>query len=709
MTLRILKRLSAVVALMTVIPNPRVTATPLVKFAQQDVRLTIDVPSHTATITAKSVAEVQAGWSLFLLNGSTRIESFALAGRPTEFRAVPLRDTAELPAEMAFSSADIETETQPLLVLFKSNETGTSELSLTYTAEFYQDVTNVRFSSEKVGTEVTGTISEQGAYLSPDAFFYPRGEADLTEFTLTCDIPEAWESIGDGNCLSRTVQEGRKVQSWRNPFPSDGVTFYAAPVVVRSQWIDSIEVAGYFFIEDTGLINDYLKASVDYIRMYAELIGPYPFERFTVVENFFPTGYGMPAWTLLGQQVLRLPFIIRTSLGHEVLHNWWGNGVQVDYDRGNWCEAAAVYGADYRYKLMESPAAARDYRKDILKQYVSYVNEGNDFPLRQFQSRSSPNTRTIGYNKGMMIYGMIEQEIGSAAFFDAWKRVYEQYRGRQISWEEWIEAFEKSSNMPLKHVIPQWIDRTGAPILDVEIVSSVADAATNTRSINLRLFEKSGETYRLLVPLRFADGDSTFDTTVMIESPQAEIHMTIPVAMTELQVDPEYHLFRVLYPQEVEPVIAAILGAPQRRFVLYSTDENSRAMFAGFAANVSEDSVSIDQPAIFSDGNRSYFPVMLNPSELPPYLAEMVSVNDSDVVIGGNAYPHAEHTFVLTGQNWNGFDKYMVVMTEDLPSLPRIGQLIPHYGKYSYLIFKGPQNVGKGQWPVKESPLRKAL
>jgi hypothetical protein len=30
---------------------------------------------------------------------------------------------------------------------------------------------------------------------------------------------------------------------------------------------------------------------------------------------------------------------------------------------------------------------------------------------------------------------------------------------------------------------------------------------------------------------------------------------------------------------------------------------------------------------------------------------------------------------------------------------------IPHYGKYSYLVFKGPSNQVKQTWPVTSSPV----
>ena len=43
--------------------------------------------------------------------------------------------------------------------------------------------------------------------------------------------------------------------------------------------------------------------------------------------------------------------------------------------------------------------------------------------------------------------------------------------------------------------------------------------------------------------------------------------------------------------------------------------------------------------------------------------------------------------------------------------LGALARKLPHYGRYSYLIFTGPraENVLKGQWPVLDSPLERAL
>ncbi len=58
----------------------------------------------------------------------------------------------------------------------------------------------------------------------------------------------------------------------------------------------------------------------------------------------------MPTYTLLGQDIVRLPFIVETSLGHEILHQWFGNLVYIDYEKGNWAEGLTTYLADHLYE-----------------------------------------------------------------------------------------------------------------------------------------------------------------------------------------------------------------------------------------------------------------------------------------------------------------------------------------------------------------------
>ena len=47
-----------------------------------------------------------------------------------------------------------------------------------------------------------------------------------------------------------------------------------------------------------------MKASREYLSLYGDVLTPYAYDRFDIVENWFTTGFGMPEFTLLGKHVV---------------------------------------------------------------------------------------------------------------------------------------------------------------------------------------------------------------------------------------------------------------------------------------------------------------------------------------------------------------------------------------------------------------------
>ena len=168
---------------------------------------------------------------------------------------------------------------------------------------------------------------------------------------------------------------------------------------------------------DQALADRYLDATAQYIEMYRGLLGPYPYSKFALVENFWETGYGMPSFTLLGEQVIRFPFILTSSYPHELLHNWWGNSVFVDFAGGNWCEGLTAYLADHLFAEQRGQGA--EHRRAILQRVTSYVTPANDFPLSKFEGRYNAATEAVGYGKAAMVWNMLREKVGDARFVDA--------------------------------------------------------------------------------------------------------------------------------------------------------------------------------------------------------------------------------------------------------------------------------------------------
>ena len=113
-----------------------------------------------------------------------------------------------------------------------------------------------------------------------------------------------------------------------------------------------------------------------YIDFYSKLLGGYPYSKFALVENPEQIGYGMPSFTLMGSRIIRFPFILHSSFPHEILHNWWGNGVFADSTSGNWSEGLTAYLADHL--LLELKGKGAQYRFQEMLKYLSYVNNANE-------------------------------------------------------------------------------------------------------------------------------------------------------------------------------------------------------------------------------------------------------------------------------------------------------------------------------------------
>ena len=267
--------------------------------------------------------------------------------------------------------------------------------------------------------DTTGLIGAEGVYMAGSTVWHPRFGPELITFDVTAAAPASWHVISQGNGTSRGA-DGKA--HWNSGGPMDEIYVVGGPLHQFKDSAGAIETLVYLHERDASLAGKYLAATAQYIEMYRSLIGPYPYGKFALVENFWETGYGMPTFTLLGPQVIRFPFIINSSYPHEILHNWWGNSVFVDYGAGNWCEGLTAYLADHL--IQEQRGAAAEYRRATLQKYRDYVRTGRDFPLAEFRERSSAATEAVGYGKALMGYHTLRRAIGDEAFRQTFARFY---------------------------------------------------------------------------------------------------------------------------------------------------------------------------------------------------------------------------------------------------------------------------------------------
>jgi hypothetical protein len=560
--------------------------------------------------------------------------------------------------------------------------------------------------------ETEGILGPEGVYLSGSGFWYPSFNRDLVTFTLDVDEPPGWHVVSQGHGASR---DGQGRARWDSGGPMDEIYLVGGPLHVFRDAAGAVETLVYLHEADEALASKYLAATGQYLEMYRQLIGPYPYRKFALVENFWETGYGMPTFTLLGREIIRFPFIITSSYPHEILHNWWGNSVFVDYERGNWCEGLTAYMADHL--IQEQRGAGDEYRRSTLQKYRDYVKEGRDFPLTAFRSRESASTEAVGYGKALMAFHMLRLAVGDDAFRRALARFYRDFRGRRASFADIERAFAAETGRDFSRFFQEWTGRAGAPVLSVEVTGVRAEPPPGGFTVGATLRQvQGGDPFVVDVPVILQTAAGTVRRVVHLEAAAQPFTVTSSDAPLALHVDPWFDVFRKLDPRETPPSVGQIFGESRVLAVLPSAAPAAelaawRDLLRGWASDshhldTALDSEVADLPrdrAVWIVGSSNRWASRLFRSGGGLVLSE------AGVEVDGERVPFSGHTLVLTARHPANVEKAVGWIAADpVAALPGLGRKLPHYGKYSYLGFEGaePVNVLKGQWQESDSPLR---
>ncbi|MDH3360160.1 MAG: hypothetical protein OEL55_04745, partial [Desulfobulbaceae bacterium] len=142
-------------------------------------------------------------------------------------------------------------------------------------------------------------IGKQGITLT--GFWHPR-LATPSHFQLEADVPASFTAISEANLITSTPNKNGRRFSFKMEQPTTSINLIAGDyVVTETPFADNKKLVTCFFKEDQQLAAHYRDKSLTYLNRYQKLIGEFPYQRFTVVENRLPTGYAMPTFTLLGQ------------------------------------------------------------------------------------------------------------------------------------------------------------------------------------------------------------------------------------------------------------------------------------------------------------------------------------------------------------------------------------------------------------------------
>ncbi|MBI5676021.1 MAG: ChaN family lipoprotein [Nitrospirae bacterium] len=522
---------------------------------------------------------------------------------------------------------------------------------------------------------VQSIIDKRGVSLT--GLWYPAIDG-LSRYRLRAVLPNGYEAVSEAEDIKKVVTDENAEFYFDFEHPADGINLIASDkyIVVKDDF-EGVEISAYFFREDIDLAGTYIEYAKKYLKLYKGLIGEYPYKKFSIVENFLQTGYSMPTFTLLGNSVLRLPFITETSLGHEILHQWFGNLVYADYEKGNWAEGLTAYLSDHLYK--EREGIGWEYRKNIMIDYESYVRPENDISLRGFTGGISRPSRAVGYGKGAMVFHMLRNMLGEEVFFKSLKDFIHENNFRRASWDDLKVSFEKYYDRSLDSFFKQWIEEKG--MLSIELKDAQARYADGVYELSFTIKQEK-PVYELDIPVTvYSDGIGR-KSFFRLNEDEKSFKVFLSHEPDKIVLDEDYDIARSLSMDEKPSVIGALLGDKD---LVVTLSESENSIYKTIIESFKDKGTVLKKANEIKDSEMSTSSVVILGTDNPliSRLYGKLEIADAgfSVTIKRNPLNSKKVIGIFSGKSESevaaGFRK------------------ISHYGKYGSLTFENGTNTRK--------------
>jgi hypothetical protein len=547
--------------------------------------------------------------------------------------------------------------------------------------------------AQESSTAMLGSSGSDGVYLPGYDAWIPQHDAGPIRYRITVKLPPDQRVVVTGKLVSEQLSDALYQATFEVTHAGEAPSLFAGPYQVKERISQGLRLRTYFHAELADLADIYLDAADGYLQRYQASIGAYPYADFHIISAPLPVGLGFPNLTYVGRQVIPLPFMRTRSLAHEVLHNWWGNGITVDHASGNWAEGLTTYMADYALARDKGEAEARSMRVKWLRDYAALPAQ-RDQPVRAFKSKQHQASQVIGYNKVAFIFHMLANEIGQPAFADGLQRFWTEHVYGQAAWRDLQAAFEQAAGRDLDWFFKQWLERSGAPRLSLG-AHSVEMVATGYRTRVEILQPVKGYRFKLPLLLDTTDGAQRHELTVT--DTLTRVEFVTPAKPRYLSVDPDSDVFRRLQQDETPPILRDVTLNPSVSTVVASADNEFVEVARNLAVRLMDVEPRFDSLSVLQDSDQ---PILLIASrdDLAGQLAQLKLEQSPEL-------PDMAHSAAAwTARRANGAP-VLVVTAENAAELASLLRPLPHYGGQSYVLFAAGRAVSRGIWPLTRGSL----
>ena len=537
--------------------------------------------------------------------------------------------------------------------------------------------------------------SQEGSYLPGSAaWLADTGDPWLT-YVLRVKVRGDQRAVATGRIAEEVADGGANRATFAADYPSEPPSLFVGPYRIDERRVGKVRLRTYFHRDIAKYAERYISTAAAYIRQFSALIGDYPYDDFHIISAPLPVGLGFPNLTYIGRRIVPLPFMQGRSLAHEVLHNWWGNGVAISAAGGNWAEGLTTYMADYRLTAKSGPEAAREMRLGWLRDFAALPG-ADDVPVIAFKSKTHQASQVVGYNKVAHIFHMLHRRLGEDHFNRGMRLYWTKYRFKTAGWTDIQAAFDEATGQDLDWFFRQWLDQRGAPRIELAAATVMRGEKGDILSVSLR---QDRPVYRVAIPIEIKTAVTTIREVVELKSAANTFSISLPAPALRVSVDPNFDIFRHLLTGESPPILRDVFLARKVRTIILDADPAFRAAAIALAGRLL-DTASVDvgdnqhrtlRPGptlvIGADTSIAAFARRITSAELPNEVGASAGSSSAWAARTADGHP------------------LIFVRAKNAEALKALLRPLPHYGSQSFIVFEGRRAVRKDIWRMTSNPL----
>lgn len=365
----------------------------------------------------------------------------------------------------------------------------------------------------------------------------PDDKADSVSISVT--VPESLVVASNGRLESVEYLSGNRARyNWLETYPI--VTYLVSLAIAQYELVvewyvsaegDSVPVHHYVVEADWA---DEFAAVIPAMGIFADLFGPYPFEREKYGHALFPWDGGMEHQTCTSIGWFPDYSGWNDILVHELAHMWWGDMVTCETWHHIWLnEGFAVYSEALWHEAIGGEEAYHDKISD-----ERYLGPGTIY----VEDPLNDNIFDYGltYQKAGYVLHMLRHVVGEQFFFGGLMNYRQTHEYSTAVTDDFRDCIEDLGWGDLDWFFDQWIYSPYYPQYEYGWVCEEGAGADWLTTLVIRQIQTNTGLFIMPVDVALELADGTFETWVVwAESLEDSLALVTERQVIGVEIDPE--------------------------------------------------------------------------------------------------------------------------------------------------------------------------